>query len=240
MSLALLGVGKAGGAAFSPASIAGLVAWYDFSDLTTLFQDDARTTPVTSDGDPIGGVTDKSGNGYHLSRSTASEKPTYKTNSQNGKSVARYDGSDDTLLNGSVPLAQPTTIIFVAKQITWTGEDRIYDAGEVNTVMAKQTGASPIISVNGIASVTPAVGTTFALTVQYNGAASYAQLNGDAKQTGNTSVASTGISIASNKAAGYEDYSNIDVMEWLIYSDAVSDANVALLLTYLNTKWSVY
>lgn len=34
-------------------------AWYDPSDLTTLFQDTAGTTPVTVDGDPVGLMLDK-------------------------------------------------------------------------------------------------------------------------------------------------------------------------------------
>ncbi|WP_420229036.1 hypothetical protein ACOBWA_08420 [Psychrobacter sp. ER1] len=34
--------------------------WYDPSDLTTLFQDAAGTTPVTKDGDPVGLMLDKS------------------------------------------------------------------------------------------------------------------------------------------------------------------------------------
>jgi hypothetical protein len=35
-------------------------AWYDPSDLTTLYQDAAGTTPVTADGDPVGLMLDKS------------------------------------------------------------------------------------------------------------------------------------------------------------------------------------
>lgn len=35
-------------------------AWYDPSDLSTLFQDAAGTTPVTADGDPVGLMLDKS------------------------------------------------------------------------------------------------------------------------------------------------------------------------------------
>ncbi|PIE10063.1 MAG: hypothetical protein CSA72_10645, partial [Rhodobacterales bacterium] len=37
-------------------------AWYDPSDLSTLFQDAAMTIPVTADGDPVGAVQDRSGN----------------------------------------------------------------------------------------------------------------------------------------------------------------------------------
>ena len=40
-------------------------AWYDPSDLTTLFQDSAGTTPVTAVEQPVGLMKDKSGRGNH-------------------------------------------------------------------------------------------------------------------------------------------------------------------------------
>lgn len=80
---------------FLPNSIAGLVGWWDFSDITSLFQDDARTVPITADGQTIGGVTDRSGSGNHLSQVTAGSRATYKVGVQNGLSVARLDGTSD-------------------------------------------------------------------------------------------------------------------------------------------------
>lgn len=51
--------------------------WYDPSDLTTLWQDSARTTPVTASGQPVGCMDDKSGNGRNLLQTTAVARPTY-------------------------------------------------------------------------------------------------------------------------------------------------------------------
>ncbi|WP_417724552.1 hypothetical protein [Salipiger sp.] len=45
---------------FSPLALRSLAAWYDPSDMSTLFQDSAMSTPVTSPGDPVGGMLDKS------------------------------------------------------------------------------------------------------------------------------------------------------------------------------------
>jgi len=52
-------------------------AWYDPSDLTTLYQDSNGTTPVTLDGQPVGLVTDKSGNVNNASQPVAAARPTY-------------------------------------------------------------------------------------------------------------------------------------------------------------------
>jgi len=54
-------------------------AWYDPSDLTTLFQVSDGTTPVTTAGQPVGLMLDKSGNGNHATQATAAARPTYQT-----------------------------------------------------------------------------------------------------------------------------------------------------------------
>lgn len=54
-------------------------AWFDPSDITTLYQDSAGTTPVTAAGQPVGRMLDKSGNGNHASQPTGSKRPTYQT-----------------------------------------------------------------------------------------------------------------------------------------------------------------
>lgn len=51
--------------------------WYDPSDLTTLFQDTAGTTPVTTPGQTVGLMLDKSGNDFHATQPTAAARPTY-------------------------------------------------------------------------------------------------------------------------------------------------------------------
>jgi len=69
-----------------------LTADYDFSDPTKLFTDTARTVPVAANDDPIGGVLEPV-SGHHLAQATAGFKPLYKTNIQNGLSIARSGGT---------------------------------------------------------------------------------------------------------------------------------------------------
>ena len=54
--------------------------WLDPADLSSLFQDDAGTIPVTADGDPVGLVLDKSGRGNHAFQTVAGLRPIYRTN----------------------------------------------------------------------------------------------------------------------------------------------------------------
>lgn len=51
-------------------------AWYDPSDLTTMFQDAAGTTPVTGVEQPVGRILDKSGRGNRATQTTTASRPT--------------------------------------------------------------------------------------------------------------------------------------------------------------------
>lgn len=49
--------------------------WFDFSDLSTMFQDTAGTVPVTAVGQSVARVNDKSGRGNHATQATAGNRP---------------------------------------------------------------------------------------------------------------------------------------------------------------------
>ena len=60
--------------------LAGVLGfWFDPSDLSTLFQDAAGTIPVAADGDPVGLMLDKSGNGNHAIQTISGRRPIYRT-----------------------------------------------------------------------------------------------------------------------------------------------------------------
>jgi hypothetical protein len=99
-----MSIDSGGPVRFSPATLfPASGAWFDPSDLTTLFQDSAGTTPVTADGQPVGLMRDKSGNGNHMSQATAGKRPLYKTSG--GLSWLLFDGVDDGLTTGAGTLA---------------------------------------------------------------------------------------------------------------------------------------
>lgn len=70
-------------------------AWYDPSDITTLFQDEDGTMPITTSGQLVALMLDKSGNGNHATQPTASQRPVYHTD---GKlHWLEFDGVDDRI-----------------------------------------------------------------------------------------------------------------------------------------------
>lgn len=84
---------------FTPAILFGSGeegCWYDPSDLSTMYQDAAGTTPVTSHNDPVGLIEDKSGNDYHMTQSTAAARPLYQTDGSSH--WLKFDGVDDYLI----------------------------------------------------------------------------------------------------------------------------------------------
>ena len=86
-------------------------AWYDPSDLSTLFQDAAGTTPVTADGDPVGLMLDKSGNVSHAIQSVAASRPVYRTDGT--LHWLQFDGVDDHLNVPDNPSLRQTQMSFV-------------------------------------------------------------------------------------------------------------------------------
>ena len=72
--------------------------WYDPSDLTTVWQDSAGTVPGAVDS-PVGRLEDKSGNGNHLTQSTADARPILR---QSGSLFyLERDGIDDALFSAT-------------------------------------------------------------------------------------------------------------------------------------------
>lgn len=91
---------------FFTASERGVV--WDLTDLSTLFQDIAGTTPVTAAGQTVGKVVDKSPNANHwVAAADNTTRPLYQVDGD-GKPYLSFDGSNDILF-GATPHAPATT-----------------------------------------------------------------------------------------------------------------------------------
>lgn len=96
------------GVAWTPASLTGLLVWYDPSDLSTMWQDSARTTPVTATGQSVCALNDKSGAGRHAVQATTLSCPTLQQDAGGRKYLAcNASMMDATATSASVAQNQP-------------------------------------------------------------------------------------------------------------------------------------
>lgn len=83
-------------------------AWYDPSDLTTLYQDVSGTLPVTADGDPVALMLDKSGNDNHATQPIVAARPTWR--SDGNLCWLEHDGVDDQMFIPIIPYSTPLSM----------------------------------------------------------------------------------------------------------------------------------
>lgn len=139
-----LTVRKFTASAVNPATLT-LEAWYDPSDISTLWQDSARTTAVTTAGDPVGAIDDKSGNARHLLQATAGSRPTYQVDG-NSRPYLLFDGSDD-IIQATFTLSLPFDRVTGLQQIGWTVSDHVYGAPSSAGLLYQSNVASPELRV---------------------------------------------------------------------------------------------
>lgn len=111
-----------------------LLAWWDLSDQSTLFQEAAGTTPVAAASDPIGLLRDKSDNDPNYSQATAASRPLWQTDG-----TMLLDGTADCLDLASQPFpsgSAPCEVWAVVRQDALAA-----DTGN-RTIFAYGSGAS--------------------------------------------------------------------------------------------------
>lgn len=117
------------GRLFSPLDLTGVAAFYDPSDTSTLFQDAGGTTPVSSAGDPVGLVLDKSGNDNHLTAPSDAARPVYAV-SESGDKLLQSDEVDDELSVTLPDLGTDVTIAYTTQSELRINEGETVGAGE--------------------------------------------------------------------------------------------------------------
>lgn len=252
-----IGLGKMGdgAAAFDPKSIAGLKAWIDFSDKSTLFTDAAMTIPAVNDGDAIGAVKDKSGNNNNFTQATAGNKPSYRVAIKNGLSIARLTSAGQSELDSNSFQSYPNKrgCIFIVSCPT------------TNKITAGQSGA-PLTTIGGSGQVF-AIYTTagqvnsgntlnhwYDTTTGYANTPAYDPLDefyiADFHRTGDTTLVTHrngapetytigNAQLAANvHKIGIGGFNDTDIAEILIYDD-ITEASRLLVQAALSKKWSV-
>ena len=239
---------SSGGAApaFSPLDISGLALWLDASDSTTLFQDDAGTTPAAANDDPVGYWGDKSGNGNNVTQAGATARPLLKTAVQNGRNGVLFDNSNDSMGN-TLAMPDVSTMLVAYNVLGTPGSDTVFSTTSVNFLAQRFNSGTTIQSwPNGAASV-------MVLTTTYSNAAAVLQLandytadqyiiqyNGDtlANTTARVNPGGTILIGAAGPTASTE-LLNGHVFELCLFSRTLTDAERATVRSYLVAKWGI-
>lgn len=201
---------------------------------------DAGTTPV-ADGGTVQQWNDQSGNDRHLSQATAGKRPTYRAGILNGLPVLEFDGTADCLRTAAVALNQPTHVLVAFRIVAFNASRYYWDglAGDTRAFLC----ANPTHRIYAGAflnGTTPTTGTWYVVETLFNGASSRYRLNEAAAATGNAgAAAASGLTLGSY-GDGAQAFANIQVAELLLYSAALSDADVTLARDYLNGKYAIF
>lgn len=236
-----------GAAAFSPLSIAGLQLWLKADAIVGL-----------NDGDPVGTWSDSSEQGNDATQATASKKPTYKVNIQNGLPSVRFDGTDDYFdISGSMSWVQTFTLFIVAQKTRANDEygTVLGHNNDYHHVEFYGNGSGTIrwftnkVSSGGHFLISPTISFSqfCLLSLQQTHISGYVVdksmwINGEnVANASGVDGASAELDHMGAQYLGYtQEYFGGDIAEILVFDSALSVGNRQAVENFLNAKWAVY
>ena len=255
----ILGIFASQVSEFTPKSIAGLKAWYDASDTSTI---SVSGTAVTQ-------WNDKSVNAYNTTQGTAARRPISGVNTQNGKNVITFDGndmltaataSDWTFMHDSTNCtifwagsfntsSVDNTIVCTASTTAQAGVYVSKNPSDLLYAEVYRASAGTLVSALAAGSL-PDGSTKYASMLFDNTAAGAGnrlrfKINGGSDLTGNTQTNSVSTAAPQNPLyIGAYDTSGSgglsgSLFEVIIYSGYLSTTNVDLVNAYLAAKWAI-
>lgn len=230
-------------AAFAPTDVSNLALWLD-ADLPVYV---SGTTQAT-DGQTVATWTDASGNTNHATEST--NKPTYKTNIVNGKSVIRFDGTNDKLdLTSTITtsgdysifaVVQASTDMFILSTSSGTPYNeqviRLYEGGtrKIYTFWSHDGGEQSASS----STLSSASGDFVLIEIRRSGSTVSFFENGNAKSTG-TIPSTNNWSINRLMCVTNSVFSAGDIGSVLVYTSDVGSTDAASIRSYLGSKYAL-
>jgi len=218
---------------FAPAQLSGLHNWYDASQ--EAYSNDATVT----------NFHDQSGNNRDLSKPD-NNHPTFKTNVLNGKSVVRYDASNNEYNWGEHidPNSYPVTYSVVAQAdnlgtLLWTGAstgDTAYTTIRPHQFYTR-TNHQGSSTMSWASDDSPHVITI----VMTSSTDRKAYVDGVLVDTDTTAIDWTNghVAVGVNRRASITDYFTGDVAEVTMYTQALSTGDRNLLENYLGEKYGI-
>lgn len=225
------GPGAVSEAAWTPAQLSSLEAWY-------------RADDVVLSGSSITTHTDKSGNARHLTQGTSTAQPTQVT--RYGQSVGSYDGGDSMQGAFSATLAQPYEVALVFEETNLSAARLLFDGDDIsNRAFCQIDATTGAITIRSGATFTSAktitAATAHAAHLRFDGASSKVWLDdfrAAQESTGNAGTASLdGFTLGSSYTGGSAFWLGY-IAEAVVVSANLSTADRALLGDYFTARYS--
>ena len=224
-------------AAFSPFDIVG-------STVTNWYKADAGLN-TSEPGATITTWADSSGSAYSSTLNSTAGTIKVSSITQNGISMVYCDGSSQMGGSNKTDVAQPHTWFLVFRPTAWTSAGTYQFIVQMEADVQQLRKRGTLLTVEFYAGTAIDGGTinnntTTMLTTIFNGASSSLAINGGAPTTGNAGTnGSTSYPVICAASAGLYRYTGF-IMEWLVYSGALSAADQTTVRNHLNSKWAIY
>lgn len=211
--------------------------------------------------EPVAAWSDQTAYQHDFSQSTAAARPLYISNVINGKPAVRFDGVNDLLESSYLPVtgANPRSVTTVLSNLilktdstvfSWGGEHDYGNAFGLETFSQKNnsftsfTFGSYVHLSTGTAYpasfASPALGTPYIVTMQYDGTRFLYYVNGQAKGTYAQGINTTTVR---NMRIGSRIYSNGyfsgDLAEIMVHQNLPSSSEREKLECYLSLKYQI-
>lgn len=231
---------------YDPAALFGgaVGAYYDFGDLASVWQDSAGTVAGVV-GQPVGRISDKSGNGNHAMQATAGARPVLFADAA-GRTYVQSDGVDDWL-RGSFTITGNWTRVTLFRQVNWTanahmiGGGALVNAGAVQMIGTQTQlrlidAAASAVRLNGCT-----LGYDAVLVERHAGTGTTAKIDNNS-YTAFADAGSTlpnGVTLFGNSNAGSGEFAKARIYGLVQINRTLSDAEIAALITHFQTKADV-
>lgn len=213
--------------AFAPDDIAGLVGWWDADNVSG------------GDGDPVSTWPDASSSAWDLTQASTA-RPTIQTNELNTHSVVRFDGTNDSMVNTSVSVAQPNTVFLVAKRTTSAAQDAFFDGSTTRQAFYTESTTNLKFFAGSDIDTGDAPGTAWRYySVVVNGASSEIWMDGVSVWSGNPGANTlAGLLVGVDGGAGTY-FLDGDIAELIMYDSALGTSDRENVEDYLKSKYGL-